>query len=233
MHKSMPILVMVVWFCAAFVFAPDSPNAVPVGDVSAPLRTTPSDNRATLIFHGGPIFTMDREGRVVRALATRDDTIAIVGDERSVLRMLGPDTLVVDLRGKALVPGFIDVAGRFERVSLETMSPEQRRALQQQYAMHGYTTLPEPPGKAGNENGAWLPPISVPGEHMDLGSFQRLDSLTRAAAHLTRDAQHTGSLEPGKQADLVVLGKGSLTAGRDTDFEIHQTVKAGRTLFRR
>ncbi len=120
MSKYGPIAVLVVLFIAAFIFSPEHRGTAPV---SAPLRTTPSEQLATRIFHGGPIYTMDGEGRVARALATRGSEIVAVGDERSVMRMLGPDTVVVDLRGMALVPGALDADGAFARQG--TLEPGQ------------------------------------------------------------------------------------------------------------
>jgi predicted amidohydrolase YtcJ len=57
---------------------------------------------------------MDREGRVVSGLGVEDGRIAVVGDEselRDWARARG--ARVVDLEGRALLPGFIDAHGHF------------------------------------------------------------------------------------------------------------------------
>ena len=68
-------------------------------------------DRADRIYRGGPIVTVDGANRVVEALAVRDGMIAAVGSEAEVLALQGPDTRVVDLAGRALLPGFIDAHG--------------------------------------------------------------------------------------------------------------------------
>lgn len=141
MSNSVPIAVLVFLFSAAFVLGPDP---APVGDVGAPIRSAPSEMRATRIFHGGPVLTMDDQGNVARALATQGDKIVFVGDERSVLRMLGSDTEVIDLQGRVLVPGFIEAEGQFD-TTLAALAgesqPDQLESIQRTWAMQGYTTL--------------------------------------------------------------------------------------------
>ncbi|MEV6341890.1 amidohydrolase [Actinoplanes sp. NPDC051851] len=61
---------------------------------------------ADLIFTGGPVLTVDPARSRATALAVRDGRILAVGHDLSELR--GPKTEVVDLRGRALIPGFQD-----------------------------------------------------------------------------------------------------------------------------
>ncbi|NRA00949.1 MAG: amidohydrolase [Myxococcales bacterium] len=72
---------------------------------------------ADRIYRGGSVVTVDATDRVVAALAVRDGRIAAVGDEASVLALRGPDTEVVDLAGRALLPGFIDAHGHVNQVA--------------------------------------------------------------------------------------------------------------------
>lgn len=64
---------------------------------------------ADAIYRNGSILTMagDRP-TYVEALAVRNGEIAFVGDEEEALAMKGEATKVVDLGGKALLPGFLD-----------------------------------------------------------------------------------------------------------------------------
>jgi predicted amidohydrolase YtcJ len=66
------------------------------------------------LYLGGPILTMDPEGRVVEALAVGGERIAAVGSAEE-LRPWATRTgaRVVDLGGRALLPGFIDAHGHF------------------------------------------------------------------------------------------------------------------------
>ncbi|MBX9663406.1 amidohydrolase family protein [Novosphingobium sp.] len=60
---------------------------------------------ADLVIVNGKIVTVDRLDRVVRAVAVRGNRIVAVGDVR---RWRGPRTRVIDLKGRTMLPGFID-----------------------------------------------------------------------------------------------------------------------------
>lgn len=60
-----------------------------------------------LIFHGGPILTVNARDEVVEALAVRNGVIVAVGSTQAVMATRGPGTTLVDLRRRALLPGFI------------------------------------------------------------------------------------------------------------------------------
>lgn len=53
------------------------------------------------------------------ALAVRCGRIAAVGASAEILRLKGPETVLVPLRGRAVVPGFFDAHTHFVRVGLE------------------------------------------------------------------------------------------------------------------
>lgn len=72
---------------------------------------------ADRVYRGGPIVTLDEEGRIAEALAVLGGEILAVGSEDDVLMHQGPDTRVVDLAGKALLPGFIDAHGHISQVA--------------------------------------------------------------------------------------------------------------------
>ncbi|RAW45582.1 hypothetical protein DQW50_08520 [Halorubrum sp. 48-1-W] len=56
----------------------------------------------------GTVLTLDADGREAEALSARDGRIATVGSTDEVLDDVGPETAVVDLDGRAALPGFID-----------------------------------------------------------------------------------------------------------------------------
>lgn len=60
---------------------------------------------ADLVILNGKIVTVDRLDRVVRAVAVRGNRIVAVGNVR---RYRGPGTRVIDLKGRTMLPGFID-----------------------------------------------------------------------------------------------------------------------------
>jgi predicted amidohydrolase YtcJ len=67
--------------------------------------TTPP--AATLVFRGGTILTMTDSGTVA-ALAVRDGMIVAVGSDEEVAPHIGATTRVIELEGRALLPGFVD-----------------------------------------------------------------------------------------------------------------------------
>lgn len=69
--------------------------------------------RADRVFLGGPIVTVEDDRPVVEALAVAGGVITAVGSLADVEAVRGPDTELVDLGGRALVPGFIDGHAHF------------------------------------------------------------------------------------------------------------------------
>jgi len=50
----------------------------------------------------------DNPGTVVQAMAIRDEIIIGLGTNDQIMRMAGPDTRVVDLQGKTVLPGIVE-----------------------------------------------------------------------------------------------------------------------------
>ena len=67
-----------------------------------------SADGADLIFRGGPIIPMVGDSRTVEALAVKNGKIAAVGAADAVMHLKSTSTEIVDLDGRALLPGFID-----------------------------------------------------------------------------------------------------------------------------
>lgn len=63
---------------------------------------------ADLVLAGGRIFTASASDPWSRALAIRGDRIVATGTESQAARWAGRRTRVIDLRGRIVVPGFID-----------------------------------------------------------------------------------------------------------------------------
>jgi len=61
----------------------------------------------TILFNG-KILTADEKFTVVQAIAVRDGKFLAVGTNDRILKMAGPATQKMDLRGASVVPGFID-----------------------------------------------------------------------------------------------------------------------------
>lgn len=63
---------------------------------------------ADTIFINGQVITMETEMPQAQALATKGEYIVAVGSNEEILNWSGPDTQVIDLGCKALLPGFVD-----------------------------------------------------------------------------------------------------------------------------
>lgn len=61
-----------------------------------------------LILHNGEIVTVDSNFSIQQAIAIADDRIVAVGTDAELLQLRGPETGVVDLAGKTVLPGLID-----------------------------------------------------------------------------------------------------------------------------
>jgi predicted amidohydrolase YtcJ len=76
--------------------------------VTFPPEAAVAAAKAELAFRGGPIHTADPERPVVEAVAVADGAIVYAGDAAGLGAHLDRKTRVVDLEGRALVPGFVD-----------------------------------------------------------------------------------------------------------------------------
>ena len=72
------------------------------------LAQTSTSGSADVILRGGPIVTVNDRQPKAEAVAVKNGTILAVGDDKSVLKLKGPNTKLINLGGKTLMPGFID-----------------------------------------------------------------------------------------------------------------------------
>jgi predicted amidohydrolase YtcJ len=63
---------------------------------------------ADLVLHGGAITTLDRARPIASAVAIRDGRFTHVGSDAEVLPFAGPETKVIDLHGRRVLPGLCD-----------------------------------------------------------------------------------------------------------------------------
>jgi hypothetical protein len=63
---------------------------------------------ADTILRNGKILTVDAKFRVAEALALRGDRVAATGTNAAVMKLAGPQTRVIDLQGRTVLPGLID-----------------------------------------------------------------------------------------------------------------------------
>lgn len=63
---------------------------------------------ADLVLHHGLFTTLDRANPTASAVAIKDGKFLAVGSDEDVMSHAGPDTKIVDLKGKRVLPGLID-----------------------------------------------------------------------------------------------------------------------------
>ena len=91
---------------------------------SAAMLTVPAHaaEPADRIWTGGPILTMDDSAMRAEAVAERGGRIVAVGSTADVMTFKGPQTKVIDLAGRTLVPGFVDAHGHVFMVGIQALS---------------------------------------------------------------------------------------------------------------
>ena len=83
---------------------------------------------AESIWSGGPILTMNDKAMRAEAVAVANGKILAVGKRSEVMKLKGPATQLVDLKGQTLVPGFVDahghvVIGGLQAISANLLAP--------------------------------------------------------------------------------------------------------------
>jgi predicted amidohydrolase YtcJ len=102
MHRSLPAKILLI----AALLAGTAAHAQP----------------ADRIWFGGPILTMNDGAMRAEAVAVAGGKITAVGSRADVMKTRGPRTEMVDLQGRALVPGFLDPHGHIFLGGLQALS---------------------------------------------------------------------------------------------------------------
>jgi predicted amidohydrolase YtcJ len=69
---------------------------------------------ADLILRGGSVITVDGQDRMAQAVAVAGNRIMAIGTNQEISALAGPQTRVIELAGRALLPGFIDAHSHVE-----------------------------------------------------------------------------------------------------------------------
>ncbi|OLD66639.1 MAG: hypothetical protein AUI52_03240 [Acidobacteria bacterium 13_1_40CM_2_68_10] len=100
-----------------------------------------------LILTNGAVVTEDPARPGARAVAVRGDTIAAVGTDDDIVKLAGPKTRRIDLRGAMVVPGLIDAHGHVRSFGEELANLD----------LHGVASIEEVARRV-RERDAVLPP---------------------------------------------------------------------------
>lgn len=75
----------------------------------ASLSAAPSaQNAADMILHAGKVITVDAGFSVAEAVAVKNGRIVAVGPSAEILKQRGPQTQMIDLQGRTVLPGLTD-----------------------------------------------------------------------------------------------------------------------------
>jgi len=84
--------------------------------------------RATLALVNGKVWTVDENRPVAEAVAVREEIIIAVGTGEQVQPFIDENTQVIDLKGKLVLPGFIDAHTHFMDAGLKLLGIDLRQA---------------------------------------------------------------------------------------------------------
>ena len=92
-------------------------------------------NEASVILVNGKVWTENPALPIAHAVALDGNTILAVGDDATIRKLAGPDTKVIDLHGRLLLPGFNDAHVHFldggaSLISVELGTRKQSRRIQ-------------------------------------------------------------------------------------------------------
>jgi predicted amidohydrolase YtcJ len=111
----------------------------------------PKEAAAELIFLGGNIITMDPGKPMVQAVAIKDGRFWKVGKDEEVKALAGRKTKTIQLKGRAVTPGFIDSHQHFSQVGTNLLqidcSPEVCKSIAQIQREVLKQTRRKPPGQ--------------------------------------------------------------------------------------
>jgi len=86
------------------------------------LSTASAQEPADRIWHRGTILTMHDAAMRAEAVAEKDGRIVAVGDAAAVMAHKGPETELIDLEGRTMLPGFFDAHGHVFMGGLQALS---------------------------------------------------------------------------------------------------------------
>src|SRR5215470_8490149 len=84
---------------------------------------TPLVRPANMILKNGRVITVDPASTIAQAIAVAADRIIAVGSNDAMATHMGPATRVIDLEGKAVVPGLTDGHAHMDREALRDIFP--------------------------------------------------------------------------------------------------------------
>ena len=123
---------------------------------------------ATLVLRNGKVVTMDRRFSIAEAVAIGDASILHVGRSVEMQPFVGPETRLIDLQGKCVIPGLIDTHAHMDREGLRDLFPSLAggRSVRDIMDRIAHEVAQKQPGE-------WLvtAPLGTPPFHFDVPSM--------------------------------------------------------------
>lgn len=88
----------------------------------------PAQSPADWVLHSGKILTVDNDFAVAEALAVQSGRIQAVGSDDEILRFAGPQSRMIDLQGKTVIPGLIDSHSHPTSYGMHIFRPDLSKA---------------------------------------------------------------------------------------------------------
>ena len=90
--------------------------------LSTAIITGIAHGAADHIWSGGSILTMNDNAMNAEAVADENGKIIAVGTMAEVMKLKGPNTQLIDLEGKTMLPGFVDAHGHMFVGGIQALS---------------------------------------------------------------------------------------------------------------
>ena len=84
------------------------PHLFSPASAADPIQTGARSMYPDTILHNGRLTTLDRANPNATAVAIKDGLFMEVGTDTDVMALAGPETKIIDLKGKRVLPGLID-----------------------------------------------------------------------------------------------------------------------------
>ena len=91
------------------------------------VRPRESD-KADIILHAGKVLTVGNDDTIEQAVAIRGELVQAVGSDQDVLALADPNTKTIDLQGRTVIPGIIDIHAHMDREGLKRIDPSLEKA---------------------------------------------------------------------------------------------------------
>src|SRR5262245_27624743 len=120
---------------------------------------------ADLVLKNGKVITVDAAFTIAQAIAVSGDRILAVGPDAAMAAHTGPATRVVDLDGKAVIPGITDGHAHMDREALRNVFPALGRVRSIKDIQDRIAELAR-----GKQSGEWIVtmPIGDPPYYFDV-----------------------------------------------------------------